>query len=108
VHPVAPVHGLGKLADDTFAKLKQSVNFVLHQVTLYQAITPSDKQPPIFQPLVKMLKHGLAWLQSVYTTFRQMEFSLQDMQWTWLELTAILDYMQTYKPHMDAHAPSTS
>ena len=55
-----------------------------------------------------MLEHGLARLQSVYTNFRQMEFSVQDVQRMWLELTALLDYMQIYKPRMDGYSPSAS
>jgi hypothetical protein len=37
-----------------------------------------------------------------------MEFSVRDVQWMWLELTALLDYMQIYKPCMDGYAPSAS
>jgi hypothetical protein len=77
-------------------------------VKLYQADTPSNKQPPILQPTVKMLEHGLAQFVSLYTNFWQMEFSMWDVQQMWLELTALLDYMQIYKPHMDRYAPSAS
>ena len=108
VHPAAPIRGLGKLSDDMFITLKISVDSLLDRVKLYQADTPSNKQPPILQPTVKMLEHGLAQLGSVYTNFRQMEFSMRDVQRMWLELTALLDYMQIYKPRMDGYAPSAS
>jgi hypothetical protein len=77
-------------------------------VKLYQADAPSNRQPPTLQPSVKMLEHGLARLESVYTNFRQMEFSVRDVQRMWLELTAMLDYMQIYKPRMDGYTPSAS
>jgi hypothetical protein len=108
VHPAAPIHGLGKLSNDKFTTLKISVNSLLDHVKLYQGDTPSSKQPPILQPLVKMLEHGLARLESVYTNFRQMVFGLRDVQRMWLEVTALLDYMQIYKPRMDGYAPSAS
>ena len=98
VHPATPICGLGKLSDTVFMELKISVDSLLDRVRLYEADTPSNKQPPILQPVVKMLEHGLARLQSVYTNFRQMEFSVRDVQRMWLELTALLDYMQIYKP----------
>lgn len=108
VHLVAPIHGLGKLSDDKFTTLKISINSLLDHVKLYQGDNPSSKQPPILRLLVKMLEHGLVWLKSVYTMFQQMEFSVQDVQHMWLELTALLDYMQVYKPRMDGYAPSAS
>ena len=108
VHPAAPIHGLGKLSDDKFTTLKISIDSLLDRVKLYQADNPSSKQPPILQPLVKMLEHGLVQLKLVYTTFQQMEFSMRDVQCMWLELTTLLDYMQVYKPHMDGYAPSAS
>ena len=105
IHPVAPIHSWGKLSDAIFMVLKISVDSLLDCVRLYEADTPSNKQPPILQPIVKMLEHGLAWLQSIYTNFWQMEFSVWDVQWMWLELTALLDYMQIYKPRMDGYSP---
>lgn len=107
-HPASPVSGLGKLSDIKFAELKASVDSLLERLKNYQAKTPSERQPRILHPFVKMLVHSLAQLESVYTNFRQMEFSIRDVQWTWLELTALLDYMEIYKPQMDGHAHSAS
>jgi hypothetical protein len=41
-----------------------------------------------------MMEHGLTRLQSVYTNFRQMEFCVRDVQCIWLEIMAMLDYME--------------
>ena len=30
---------------------------------------------------------------------------VQDLQWMWLHIWGILDYMEIYKPHMDGQAP---
>jgi hypothetical protein len=107
-HPASPVSGLGKLSNIKFAELKASVDSLLERLKNYQAKTPSERQPRILHPFVKMLVHSLARLESVYTNFRQMEFSIRDVQRTWLELTALLDYMEIYKPRMDGHAHSAS
>jgi hypothetical protein len=107
-HPAAPIYGLGKLADDKFAQLKKSVDFLLERVKHYLVKTPSERQPVILSPFVKLLEHGLARLGSVNTNFRQMEFSVRDVQHIWLEITAILDYMEIYKPRMDGRASSAS
>jgi hypothetical protein len=74
----------------------------------YDANTPPERQPRILHPFVKLLEHGLARLESVNTNFRQMEFSVRDVQRIWLELTALLDYMEIYKPRMDGRVSSAS
>ena len=63
---------------------------------------PQNASPP----LVKWLERDLLQLQSVYTTFRQTEFIVWDVQRMWLELQAVLDYMEIYKPQMDGHTPA--
>ena len=36
-------------------------------------------------------------------SFRHIEFVVRDLQRLWLEIWAILDYMEIYKPRMDGH-----
>jgi hypothetical protein len=74
----------------------------------YQSKTPSELQPIILQPFVKLLEHGVARLELVNTNFRQMEFSVRDVQRIWLDITALLDYMEIYKPRMDGRLSSAS
>ena len=52
--------------------------------------------------LVKMIKHGLIHLGSVWTNFHLMAFGVRDVQRCWLDLTVMLDYMEVYKPWMDS------
>jgi hypothetical protein len=52
--------------------------------------------------MVKMIKHGLVCLESVWTNFCQMAFGMRDVQRCWLDLMAMLDYMKVYKPQMDS------
>ena len=56
-------------------------------------------------PMMKWLEYGLSQLKSVYATYRQVEFVVRDVQRVWLELRALLDYMEIYKPRMEGHSP---
>ena len=102
----SPIKGLGKLLLTKFTTLKLSVSSLVNDVIAYETVTPMERRLPHLQPLVKWLEHGLLQLQSVYTTFRQTEFIVRDVQRMWLELRAVLDYMEIYKPRMDGHAPA--
>jgi hypothetical protein len=86
--------------------LSISVTSLLDRVKLYERATPQARRPPSVAPLAKWLEHGLVQLGSVHTTFRQTEFIVRDMQRVWLELWAVLDYMEIYKPCMDGRAPA--
>jgi len=86
--------------------LSISVTSLLDRVKLYERATPQVRHPPSVAPLAKWLEHGLVQLGSVHTTFRQIEFIVRDMQRVWLEVWAILDYMEIYKPCMDGRAPA--
>ena len=101
----SPFLGLGKLTSLKFQCLKASVGSLLKRVEKYAASSPAKHHPPTLKPYVKWLEHGLVQLESVYTTFRQMEFTMWSMQRVWLETTALLDYMEIYKPRMDGHSP---
>jgi hypothetical protein len=52
--------------------------------------------------MVKMIEHGLIHLGSVWTNFHQMVFGMRDVQRCWLDVMAMLDYMEIYKPRMDS------
>jgi hypothetical protein len=97
----AIIRGLGKLSNTKFFTLRASVDLLLDHVERYRSNTPPNCIPPILDPNVKMIEHGLTRLQSVYTNFRQMEFGIRDVQRIWLEITAMLDYMEIFKPKMD-------
>ena len=84
-----------------FFTLWASVNLLLDYVERYCSNTPPNCIPPILNPDVKMMEHGLTQFQSVYTNFCQMEIGVQDVQCIWLEIMVMLDYMGIFKPKMD-------
>jgi hypothetical protein len=100
--PTSPIRGLGRLADSRLGELNSSVSVLLSRVQVFMANPSKSRPPPTLGPLVKMIEHGLVRLQSVWTNFRQMAFGVRDVQRCWLELMAMLDYMEVYKPRMDS------
>ena len=95
------VQGFGKLSPQKFALFKSSVNSLLSRIQAYKKVTPPERCPAMLHPMVKWLEHCLVQLNSVYATFRQVEFLVRDIQRVWLELRGLLNYMEIYKPRMD-------
>jgi hypothetical protein len=100
--PTAPIQGLGKLSEAKLQELKHSASVLFPRMQAYISNQPVARTPPILGPMVKMIEHGLARLESVHTNFRQMAVGVRDVQRCWLDVTAMLDYMQIYKPRMDS------
>jgi hypothetical protein len=100
--PTSPIRSLGKLSDSKLGDLKLSVSILLTRVQVYISGSSKARAPLTLSPLVKMIEHGLMRLQSVWTNFRQMAFGVRDVQRCWLDVMAMLDYMEVYKPWMDS------
>jgi hypothetical protein len=100
--PTSPIRGLGKLSDSKLGELKSSVSILLSRVQAFMSNRSKSRVPPTLGPMVKMIEHGLVRLGSVWTNFRQMAFGVRDVQRCWLDLMAMLDYMEVYKPRMDS------
>jgi hypothetical protein len=100
--PVAPIRGLGKLSESKLQELKRSASVLFSRVKSYTSKPSSSRPPPALGPMIKMIEHGLLRLESVCTNFRQMSFGVRDVQRCWLDVTAMLDYMEVYKPRMDS------
>jgi hypothetical protein len=99
---ISPLHGLGKLSNAKLLELQRSASVLFTHVQAYMSNTSSSRVPPILGPVVKMIEHGLVRLESVHTNFRQMSFGVRDVQRCWLDVTAMLNYMEVYKPRMDS------
>ncbi len=99
-----PVAGLGKLCHPRYDNLRTSFTFLEDRVKKYQKSTRPEQNSPILQPSVKWLQQVLDQIFSVQMSFRHMQFVVRDFQRVWLDVWAILDYMEIYKPRMDGHA----
>lgn len=94
-------NGLGKLSSAAVMELNRIVSVELSRVERYLRATPPARIPPSLGPSVQMMKHSLARLKSIAMEFHQMEFQVRDVQRSWLEVVAMLDYMEVYRPRMD-------
>ena len=101
-HSMVSIPGLGKLSKKQQQKLQSTVSFLISHVIEYTSSVIEAQVPSTLGPLVKMVEHGMARLQTVWMNFRQVSFSVRDVQRCWLEITAILDYMTIFKPRMDS------
>lgn len=101
-NPTTPIRGLGKLSEAKLQELKHSVSVLFSRVQAYISNQTASRPPPILGPMVKMIEHGLAHLGSVHTNFCQMSCGVRDVQRCWLDVTAMLDYMEIYKPRIDS------
>jgi hypothetical protein len=101
----SPISGFGKLSPAILAHLSTSVTILLNRIKQYQRVTPEERQPPTLSPHAKFLEHSLAQLQTLYVTYPQTEFLVRDLQRVWLQLWALIDYMEIFKPRMDGRAP---
>lgn len=97
-----PVIGLGKLDIARCGEFERHLNTALLRAEAYLLKTEPARVPPFLGPSVQMAKHSLVRLQSVAMNFKQMAFQVRDIQRSWMEVVAVLDYMEIYKPRMDA------
>jgi hypothetical protein len=100
-----PVSGLGKLCPPRFNELSTSTKFLEDRVKKYLQSIPPGRNSLMIQPSVKWLQQVLYQLHAVQMSFRHMEFVVRDLQSVWLNVWAILDYMEIYKPRIDGLAP---
>ena len=99
-----PVAGLGKLCQPRYNELRTSVMFLEGRATKYQQSISPERKSPSIQPALKWIQQVLAQLHSVQMSFRHIQFVVRDLQRVWLDVWAILDYMEIYKPRMDGVA----
>jgi hypothetical protein len=67
-------------------------------------IKPSDGHP-VIRPLSVALRRTLSRLRAVAMTQREVLFECRQVQRQWMELRALMDYIEIYKPHMEGRAP---
>lgn len=104
--PLVPISGLGVLSHSEVTQLESCVEALLSRVRTYLENTPSKRVPIILTPTVQMMKHSFIRLKSLSMGFRQMVLQVRDVQRFWLEIVAMIDYMEIYHPRMD-HAQLT-
>lgn len=98
------VRGMGKLARKQASALGSCVSELL-----LRAEKRPSSSTPLLPPLVKTLKHAFARLDTMVTSYSDMLSGVALVQRLYLELVALLDYLEKYRPRMDGFSlPSTS
>ncbi|KAJ7488482.1 hypothetical protein B0H11DRAFT_2230015 [Mycena galericulata] len=92
---------LGKLADARLDSLSKAVHSILLDYKAYIADTTQNKIPPPLNPLVRSLRAVLERLHAVPSTFEEAYLAVRNMQRTFLEVDAIMEYMRVYKPRIE-------
>jgi len=100
-----PVSGLWKIREQKYNELRTSVQFLTNRVTKYQQSIPPGRKPIAIHPSIKWLQQVLDQLLLVQMSLRHIEFVVRDLQRVWLNVWALLDYTEIYKPRMDGDTP---
>ncbi|RDB16026.1 hypothetical protein Hypma_003467 [Hypsizygus marmoreus] len=105
ISPTNVITGIGKLHPRQLNAFRRLVVAISKQVEDYKFDTkfPDKKQPLI--ALATALDHTFDRLESLSTSFRQMQFSVAALQRCYLEVKAYLDYLHVYHPMMTGQAP---
>lgn len=102
--------GLGKLdpvlLDQKFRPLLDALKSRFsHYISSIPADSPHRKFAAVIQ---QALFYTFNRLQSFVTTWRNIRFTVVELQRYYLELLGLLDYMEVYKPRMDGIQPPSS
>jgi len=103
------VTGVGHLDGRTRDIFWGFVNSLQSRVKEYQEDQRVAHKNQYVSCLSNALNHSFSHLNSLPMTWRQIQFSISDVQQHYLELTGLLDYLLIYKPRMDGDLlPTTS
>ena len=95
--------GLGQLSLLNLWRLEEKLNEIEDKIMEYCKTTSSPN--PLLLLLAELMRHGFSCLCSLKSAFGQMRFSVTKFQPYYLEIYALLDYLQIYKPCMDGAQP---
>ncbi|RDB31061.1 hypothetical protein Hypma_000014, partial [Hypsizygus marmoreus] len=100
------ISGLGKLDSAHLALLGQHIFSLQQRVDLFRkdSTFASQKKQPVLS-LSTSLDHAYSHLESLPTSFRQVQFGVGLLQRCFLELTAHIDYLYIYHPIMTGQFP---
>ncbi|TFK58825.1 hypothetical protein BDN72DRAFT_677801 [Pluteus cervinus] len=101
---------LGKLNEVWIRGLEDVIPPLQERIVKYKA--KNIKSLEALDPTNQAMMHALTRLKYVATTFEEMLIGLRDVQRCWLEISALLDYMEEFRPRMDGKTddlpPSTA
>jgi hypothetical protein len=99
--------GMGRLCPTICAELRTAVETLLQRVKNYEA-DPAYGPVPYLAGYKMAMTQGVGRLENVAASYRDIVFGVAEVQRYFLETTALLDFMQIYKPRMDGTAPAAT
>jgi hypothetical protein len=93
------MEGLGQLSLSNLWKFEEMMKETEVKITEYRKTTSEPN--PLLLLLATSMRHALFRLRSLKSAFGQMRFGVTEFQRYYLEIYALLDYLQIYKPRMD-------
>jgi hypothetical protein len=97
--------GIGFLPYRELGLMEQCCEWLNQRVDEYQnKIKPSDGHP-VIRPLSVALRRTLSRLRAVGMTRREVLFECRQVQRQWMELRALMDYIEIYEPRMEGCSP---
>ena len=100
------MEGLGQLSLSNLWRLEEKLKEIEDKIMEFRKTTSSPN--PLLLLLAKSMKHGFSRLRSLKSAFGQMRFGVTEFQRYYLEIYALLDYLQIYKPRMDGAQPAAT
>lgn len=91
--------GFKKLAVSHLKSLRSAVVSLVDRAQTYESKNPQRLKT--LQPHTQTMVHALVRLESLGMSHQETLFGLRDIQRCWLEVTALLDYMEVYCPRMN-------
>lgn len=93
--------GMGRLAPEHVETFKAHVTQIRARYSTYEKRLDSKSPNVIAALLNTALSHSFIRLKSLPATYTQIRFGVTELQRLILELRAVLDYLEIYKPIMD-------
>jgi hypothetical protein len=100
------LEGLGQLSLSNIWKFEEKMKETEDKITEYCKTTSHTN--PLLLLLATSMRHALFRLRSLKSAFGQMRFVVTEFQRYYLEIYALLDHLQIYKPHMDGAQPAAT
>jgi hypothetical protein len=93
--------GMGQLSTSKYWTFQEMSKDLKERVEKYRKSTPN----PLLSLLVRLMDDALIRMGSLKSPFGLMWFKITEFQRLYLEIYALLDYLEIYKPRMDGQQP---
>jgi hypothetical protein len=97
--------GIGFLPDRELQLMEQCCERLNQRVEQYLAKIDSSIHHPLIHSLSVNLRRSLSRLRAVALTLKEVLFECRQVQRQWMELRALMDYIEIYEPQMEGRVP---